>query len=46
MSNDELKKIIDPKNYLGLSSKFAQQKSVYAKKIIQKLKKKRFILLG
>ena len=44
VNSKELKMIINPKNYIGLSSKFAKEKSEFAKKLIKKIKKKRFIL--
>ena len=40
----ELNKIINPNNYIGLSSKFASDKAKFARNLIKKIKKKRFIL--
>ena len=40
----ELNKIINPNNYIGLSSKFASEKAKFARNLIKKIKKKRFIL--
>ena len=44
VNSKELNKIINPNNYIGLSSKFAREKAKFALNLIKKIKKKRFIL--
>ena len=34
-------KLIDPKNYIGLCKKFAEDQGSYAKKLSKKIKKKK-----
>ena len=44
VSLSELDELINPRNYIGLSSKFAMEQSKFAKSLVKKIKKKRFIL--
>ena len=44
VSLSELDELINPRNYIGLSSKFAKEQSKFAKSLVKKIKKKRFIL--
>ena len=44
ISLSELDELINPRNYIGLSSKFAMEQSKFAKSLVKKIKKKRFIL--